>query len=91
MYNMERYRTRPYCIENPYWTRRLQHLVQYGFSIQYVQTRTIFFHIVHNTVYFCYFVTLLFCPLHQSGKDLSLLLKLSKVGALTTADGKSFQ
>ena len=35
--------------------------------------------------------TLLFCPLHQSGKDLSLLLKLSKVGALTTADGKSFQ
>jgi hypothetical protein len=28
-----------------------------------------------------YFVTLLFCPLHQSGKDLSLLLKLSKVGA----------
>ena len=28
------------------------------------------------------FVTLLFCPLHQSGKDLSLLLKLSKVGAL---------
>ena len=38
-----------------------------------------------------YFVTLLFCPLHQSGKDLSLLLKLSKVGALTTADGKSFQ
>ena len=39
----------------------------------------------------CYFVTLLFCPLHQSGKDLSLLLKLSKVGALTTADGKSFQ
>ena len=32
-----------------------------------------------STSYFCYFyfVTLLFCPLHQSGKDLSLLLKLS--------------
>ena len=45
--------------------------------------------VVH--VLLCYFVTLLFCPLHQSGKDLSLLLKLSKVGALTTADGKSFQ
>ena len=44
-----------------------------------------------STPLLCYFVTLLFSPLHQSGKDLSLLLKLSKVGALTTADGKSFQ
>jgi hypothetical protein len=35
MYNMERYCTRPYCIENPYWTRRLQRLVQYGVSMQY--------------------------------------------------------
>ena len=35
MYNMEIYCTRPYCIENPYWTRRLWRLVQYGFSIQY--------------------------------------------------------
>jgi hypothetical protein len=47
-----------------------------------------------HILFFCFFfflVLLLFCPLHQSGKDLSLLLKLSKVGALTTADGKSFQ
>ena len=49
MYNMERYCTSLYCIENPYWTRRrikslvvrivlktrigLRRLVQYGFSI----------------------------------------------------------
>ena len=37
IYNMERYCTSPYCIENPYWTRR-------WFSIP------ISFHIVHNTV-----------------------------------------
>jgi len=45
-----------------------------------------------HLIILCYFtfVTLLFSPLHQSGKDLSLLLKLSNVGALTTADGKSF-
>ena len=49
------------------------------------------FEITVGPILFVTFVTLLFCPLHQSGKDLSLLLKLSKVGALTTADGKSFQ
>jgi hypothetical protein len=43
------YCTRPYCIANPYWTRRLRRLVPYGFSIQ-IQTRTISFHIVHNTI-----------------------------------------
>ena len=32
---MEIYCTRPYCIENPYWTRCLRRLVQYGFTIQY--------------------------------------------------------
>ena len=35
MYNTEIYCTRPYCIENPYWTRCLRRLVQYGISIQY--------------------------------------------------------
>jgi hypothetical protein len=35
MYNMEIYCTRPYCIENLYWTRRLRRLAKYGFSIQY--------------------------------------------------------
>ena len=35
MYNMEIYCTRPYCIEKPFWTRRLWRLVQYRFSIQY--------------------------------------------------------
>ena len=29
MYNMEIYCTRPYCIENPYWTPRLRHIVTY--------------------------------------------------------------
>jgi hypothetical protein len=37
MYNMEIYCTRPYCIENLYWARRLRSLlVQYRFSIQYL-------------------------------------------------------
>jgi hypothetical protein len=44
MYNMEIYCTRPYCIENLYWTRRLWRLVQYGFSIQYLS-------IVYITLY----------------------------------------
>ena len=47
MYNMERYCTRPYCIENPYWTRR--RLVQYGFSIQYGLVQYLF--ILYITLY----------------------------------------
>ena len=35
MYNMERYCTRPYCIENPYWTRRRRFSIQY-LSILYI-------------------------------------------------------
>ena len=49
MYNMEIYCTRPYCIENPYWTRRL---VQYGFSIQYrlVQYISILYITLYNNL-----------------------------------------
>ena len=49
MYNMEIYCTRPYCIENPYWTRRLWRLVQYGFSIQYRLVQYL------STLYIIYF------------------------------------
>jgi hypothetical protein len=37
MYNMERYCTRPYCIENPYFmkTRILRFSIQYGL-VQYL-------------------------------------------------------
>ena len=32
MYNMEIFCTRPYCIENPYWTRRLRISSNMGFQ-----------------------------------------------------------
>ena len=35
MYNMERYCTSLYCIENLYWTRLRRRRVQYTFSIEY--------------------------------------------------------
>jgi hypothetical protein len=52
MYNMEIYCTRPYCIENPYWIRRLRCLVQYGFSIQYrlVQYISILYITLYNNL-----------------------------------------
>jgi hypothetical protein len=46
MYNMEIYCTSLYCIENPYWTRRL---VQYRFSIQY--RRVQYISILYITLY----------------------------------------
>jgi hypothetical protein len=49
MYNMERYCTRPYCIENLYWTSRLRRLVQYGFSIQYRLVQ--YLYILYITLY----------------------------------------
>ena len=53
MYNMEIYCTSRYCIENPYWTRRLWRLVQYGFSIQYgrVQYISIFYITLYNDLF----------------------------------------
>ena len=52
MYNMEIYCTRSYCIENPYWTRRLRLLVQDGFSIQYrfVQYLSILYITLYNNL-----------------------------------------
>jgi hypothetical protein len=38
-----------YCIENPYWTRRRRHQVQYGFSIQYERVQYI--SILYITLY----------------------------------------
>ena len=49
MYNMERYCTSLYYIENPYWTRRLRRLVQYGFSIQYGRVQYI--SLLYTTLY----------------------------------------
>ena len=52
MHNMERYCTRPYCIENPYWNRRPRRLVQYGFSIQYrlVHYLSILYIVLYNNL-----------------------------------------
>ena len=52
MYNMEIYCTRPYCIENPYWTPHLRRLVHYGFSIQYrlVQYLSILYIALYNNL-----------------------------------------
>ena len=47
MYNMEIYCTRPYCIENPYWTSAASRPIQ---VFNTIRTSTIYFHIVHNTV-----------------------------------------
>jgi hypothetical protein len=56
MYNMEIYCTRPYCIENLYWTRRLRRLVQYGSSIQYrlVQYISILYIPLYNNLLLLY-------------------------------------
>ena len=52
-YNMERYCMSLYCIENPYWTRRRRHQVQYGFSIQYgrVQYISILYITLYNDLF----------------------------------------
>ena len=50
MYNMERYCTRPYCIENPHWTRCRR------FSIQYrlVQYLSILYITLYNNLLLLY-------------------------------------
>ena len=53
MYNMERYFTNLYCIENLYWMRRR---VQYRFSIQYgrVQYISILYITLYNDLFIIY-------------------------------------
>jgi hypothetical protein len=75
MYNMERYCTRPYCIEKPYWTRRLRRLVQYGFSI-FTDSYTIFLYCTQQCIITYYFlisvIIILFCrPFWRTSWSLS--------------------
>ena len=69
MYNMEIYCTRPYCIENPYWTPHLRRLVHYGFSIQYrlVQYLSILYITLYNNLLILYVSdSVLQCNKHNS-------------------------